>query len=180
MDTKELVNKPHVRGHSYKDVYISLITAKLLKQLDFYIPVDKSVTEYTTERVHEEDGTSGPFGWEKGELEFSDGYFINNSPNDYSNDNYTSYAMPTQSVLQSWLREVHGIRVWVSPSIFSSAPNDWAYNILIYKKGKLICNIKDGGKIGLPFEYALEQGLQIGLEQLMDLKNEDKSKDEEE
>ena len=161
--------KPFVRGDLYNDIYISINTAKLLKELNFNISVDLSVTEYTEERVHEEDGTSGPFGWEKGELEYSSGHFRNGSESDYSNESYTSYALPTQSVLQSWLREVHGIRVWVTPSQFSSAPNDWTHNVLIYRNGKLICHVEDGGEIGTPFEYALEEGLQIGLEQLKNL-----------
>ena len=113
--------KPFTRREVYKHVYISLDTAKLLKELDFNICVDLSVTEYTEGRSHDEDGMSGPFGWEKGEIEFGS-HFRNNSDSDYSNDSYTTYDLPTQIILQGWLREVHGVRVWVSnlPTKFSS------------------------------------------------------------
>jgi len=145
-----------------KDSYVSLNTSKLLREIDFQVYVSKSVTVYHDDNEHETDGKTGPFGWECGELEYGDSFIVNGS-SDYSNDSYTTYPTPTQSVLQAWLREIHGIRVWVIPNPISSRPNDWVYNITMYEKGKLIVDLDEQGDFGLHFEEALEQGLQYGL-----------------
>jgi hypothetical protein len=65
-----------------------------------------------TEQVHDEDGKSGPFGWERGEINLQSGYFINNwKESDYSNKSWYMCSTPTQSLLKKWLREVHNLDV---------------------------------------------------------------------
>jgi hypothetical protein len=122
------------------DQRISLETAKLLKAKKFDVIVKGSIVEYITTQIEPENPEEeGPFGWKKGELEFDEGYFRNfDSGADFSNKNYTMYAMPTQSVVQRWLREKHKIYVEVyvrNPSnpkfgydyhYVNEAHSDWA------------------------------------------------------
>jgi hypothetical protein len=100
-----------------EDTRISLATAKLAKEKKFDAIVKGSITEYITTQIDPEypEG-GGSFGWKKGELEGSEGYFRNfDSGSDYSNKNFIMYARPTQTVLQRWFREIHEIEVFVKP-----------------------------------------------------------------
>lgn len=160
---------PFTIGNVYKDIFCSLEVAKLAKQIGFNIPTRNRVTVYLTTNEHDEDGTSGPFGWEEGELEFDDGFFVNDEPSvDYSNESYTSYALPTLVTLQGWLREVKGITVWITPNEFSSAPNIWVYNLTYYQNGKLLENIEkatDDKHMGP--DQALNNGIHCALHILL-------------
>lgn len=173
MNIKEMGERvPLVMGSSYKDIYVSIHTARLLKECEFHVPTRKSFTIYHNDNENEQDGKSGPFGWEAGEVEFTEHFFANNSDVDYSNEAYTSYAFPTVVVAQSWLREVKGVNVWVTPNLLSSRPNDWTYNIVIYDKGRLVYEIRDKGEMGLYYEKALDEGLTEALEFLIKRKEE--------
>ena len=165
---------PGTHGSFNKSVYVSLYTAKILKQVGYDEYANLSVTEYITEQKNEQDGTSGPFGWKKGEIEFNSDYFRNNSDSDYSNKNFISYAVPTQAALQKWLREEHGIYVWVTPNRLGSTENSWNYNIetIEFIEYDLLSISLDSvnTKTEKTFEYALEEGLQIGLQELQKMK----------
>lgn len=161
---------PFTIGNVYKDIFCSLEVAKLAKQIGFNIPTRHSVTEYTSTQVNEQDGASGPFGWEEGELEFDGSFFINGSSSDYSNESYTSYALPTLATLQGWLREAKGISVWITPNEFSSAPNIWVYNLTYYQNGKLLEEIvkaTDDKHMGP--DQALNNGIHCALHILSNL-----------
>jgi hypothetical protein len=65
------------------------------------------------------------------------------------------YFRPTQSLLQKWLREVHGIYVYVDGS---GRPN------IRDKREKSLAEVSKNGKYaGFEYEEALEMGLQEGL-----------------
>jgi len=97
-----------------KEELITFETAKLAKEKGFDWACNMSTTHYLDENRHPHDGTSGPFGWEKDETVTSSGYFINNKKMcDFSNESYTQYAVPTQSLLQKWLRDIHKIHITI-------------------------------------------------------------------
>jgi hypothetical protein len=98
-----------------QDERITLETAKLAKEKGYHVAGYGSYTEYLVNRKDPEypEG-GGPFSMKKGEVEFANDYFMNNHPStDYSNKNYVMYAAPTQALLARWLREAHGIQVYV-------------------------------------------------------------------
>lgn len=157
------------------EVRISINTAKLAKEAGFEVGTEGMFTEYITERVNDQDGTSGPFGWKKGELTFDSGYFVNNSDHDYSNDGYISYALPTQAELHRWLREEHKINVESN-----YRPNITSYTCLfvpmtdkISKKEKYGVRSKYYGKTSHDlYEDALEEGLESALKLILKGVNE--------
>jgi hypothetical protein len=77
-----------------------------LKQLGFE---DECMAYYeisVTEVEHEEDGTSGPFGWKQGEVSFEKRFFVNNLKGvDHTNDNWVCAAAPTWRSAFNWFRE---------------------------------------------------------------------------
>lgn len=97
-----------------KEVRVGFELAKLCKEKGFDWPCDSHYQYSLTLQVDEQDGTSGSFGWEKGEINLCPQYFVNNSPAcDSSNEHWYLCAAPTQSKLQKWLREVHGVQAYV-------------------------------------------------------------------
>ena len=81
-----------------------------LKQLGFE---DECMAYYeisVTEVEHEEDGTSGPFGWKQGEVSFEKRFFVNNLKGvDHTNDNWVCAAAPTWRSAFNWFREKYGL-----------------------------------------------------------------------
>jgi hypothetical protein len=72
------------------------------------------------------------------------------------------YNVCTQSLLQKWLREVHGIKVYLIPHPYSSRPDDWSYHVIKYTNG-VVSEILDNEMEFKNFEQALEIGLQKAL-----------------
>lgn len=91
---------------------ISLDQARKLKQIGFDWGVEGSYTEYLTQQVHPEDGTTGAFGWEQGEVEYSSDFFINDDRRvDYSNESYVMYACPSVPLAIKWLYHARNLYV---------------------------------------------------------------------
>lgn len=144
-----------------KESRISFETARLAKEKKFRWPVRFHYQYSLTERKHPEDGKSGPFGWEKGELSLEDDYFINDwDPADFSSKAWFMCAAPTQAHLQKWLREVHGLVV--SPEITVDVNGPW--HVQVYgdyeEHGEFILYENTGFAT---YEDALEKGLQEAL-----------------
>ena len=161
------LNLPEVKGC---ERVVTLHTAKLAKEKGFDYLVKGSVTHYLKDNEHPDDGKSGPFGWEKDELEYCEMWFKNNDRGcgDYSNENYTCYAIPTQSLLQKWLRTVHNIHIELQ---YSRCNNDkdiewWFYLYPQIGKGGRIKFFPDEIGRNLDYEQALERGLLYALEQI--------------
>lgn len=77
-----------------------------------------------------------------------------------------SISRPTQSLLQKWLREVHGIKLWCTPHPFSSS-GGWTYNLLAYKEGVVtVWKGEQASSVHLTYEQALEEGLQEALKHI--------------
>jgi hypothetical protein len=77
--------------------------------------------------------------------------------------NDQQYVRPTQTLLQKWLREKHGIKLWCEPHEFSSS-DGWAFNLLARKEGFVtVSKGNQASSVHLTYEQALEEGLQEGL-----------------
>jgi len=144
-----------------KEQLISLETAKIIKEKEFFEAVDVSYIEYL--KTRKSDNPS--FRMKKGEIEIEKGHFINNHPIvDYSNINYIMYAAPTQSFLQKWIREKHNIHI----QIYVEHDDNiiwWDYNLFKIKKGYNFESINNIiiDNICNSYEEALEMGLQESL-----------------
>jgi hypothetical protein len=149
-----------------EDTRIGLATAKLAKEKHYDAISKGSITEYiTTQKDPEYPEGGGPFGWKKGELEGSEGYFRNfDGGSDYSNKNYIMYARPTQPVLQKWLREKHGIEVFVKPFYIPQLNREGCfkyYGLVVLKDCLGDCNASSDCKD--KYEDAFEEALILAL-----------------
>jgi len=136
---------------------ITLETAKLAKTKGFKVFVYGVFTEYLIDQKDPEypEG-GGSFSMTKGEVEFSNNYFKNNSETDYSCDSYVMYAAPKRDELQDWVRTEHEIYI----EIYCNA-SGWGW-ILTKLNGTTIKEIEDD--IFFPeYEDALEEGLKQAL-----------------
>lgn len=83
-----------------------------------------------------------------------------------NNSSENSIARPTQSLLQKWLRQTHGIKVWCEPHEFSSS-DGWAYNILARREGLVtVSKSNQASSVHLTYEQALEEGLLEALKHI--------------
>jgi len=98
-----------------KEQLIEFETTKLAKEKGFSNGTRGCLTHYKTEQNHPYDGTKGPFGWEKNEIQIDDSFIVNGRKDlgDLSNEFYNCYELPTQSLLQKWLREKHEIYAYI-------------------------------------------------------------------
>lgn len=145
-----------------KEQVISFETAKLAKEKGFEWPVKSHYQISLTERVHPEDGKSGSFGWEKGELSLQDGYFINNwKESDFTNKSWYHCAAPTQALLQKWVREEHNLHIYISttPSFDSMESHKSKYKSHVRKPFSPFTWTTAYYFLGDSYEEALEKGL---------------------
>lgn len=125
-------------------------TAVLAKEKGFNIPVRGYWIHNTTEPLDDE-------------------YYISHFdyPHDYNGEN--SLSAPHQSVLQKWLREVHGIHIIVEPfhndlNKFTSYCVQTTNDIFNYKLEVFRINMERTGEIIITydsFEDALQEGLKL-------------------
>jgi hypothetical protein len=73
----------------------------------------------------EHDGFSGPFGWKKGEVNFSKGYFENNGLPDNSNEYWLLCGAPLWQQVQEWFLEEHKLLI----TITSCSQESWQFHI---------------------------------------------------
>jgi hypothetical protein len=145
-----------------KDQCIVLKTAKLAKEKGFNIGCNGSYTEFL--KTHKSDNPS--FAMKKGEIEFDNSFFFinNNSLCDNSNENFTMYAAPAQSLLQRWLREVHNFHIEI---VLGHDEKETWYDFYVYKielgyDDDFIADSSDMDDNG-SYEETLETGLQEAL-----------------
>lgn len=138
---------------------VTFETAKLAKDKGFNWPTDKSYSHSLTERVDEQDGTSGPFGWKKGETNVG-GFFMNNSKYDRSNTNWYNCSAPTQALLQKWLFKVHSI--WVESTPVFSSNEMLGVNVRIFSWKFPYIDIPYDG-------FDVYEGLEMGLQEALRL-----------
>lgn len=145
----------------FREPTITLKTAQMAKEKGFKEKIYGSYTHYIKEKSHPEDGTSGPFGWEKDEVTYDSDYFGNGwDMTDYSNENYICYAAPKQGLLAKWLRDAHHIHVRVGCS-----SRDYYFPMLerLDEDGTTGLGPKQM-KVFKDYEEAFEDGLQEALQ----------------
>lgn len=87
-----------------KDQYADYETANMMKELGFKEPCSASYEYALTSKKDKQDGYSGPFGWKKGECNFSAGYFVNNTE---EGKNWNVVAAPLWQQVKEWLWKNH-------------------------------------------------------------------------
>jgi hypothetical protein len=99
-----------------KEQFVPYEIAILLKEKGF---TDECMASYDislTAQEDEEDGFSGSFGWEKGEVTFNKGYFANGVPYcDFSNEHWLYCAAPLWQQVIDWLLDKYMIHVSIYP-----------------------------------------------------------------
>ena len=121
-----------------KEQLVSFETAKLAKEKGF----DWRVTH----RYQGEDLISGAL-------------YNSNDKEEQALWNVELISVPSQSLLQKWLRDEHNIDVWAQPFVMNNNLPDESYSYFLFKDGSWI---KDGVDY-LDFEDALESGLYEAL-----------------
>jgi len=127
--------------------FVSYELALKLKQLGF---VDECMAYYTislTEVEHKEDGTTGPFGWKKGEVFFEKRFFKNNSQGiDGSNENWLEVGAPLFQQAFRWFREKYFTVGYIIPKngkytyhIISNNINLEMNSFKTYEEAELAC-----------------------------------------
>jgi hypothetical protein len=144
---------------------INFDTAKLAKEKGYFNGIYKSYTQYHINYDYDDD-PNHPESYKKNEIRFNGSFFhINNfEKNDYSNEYYTIYEAPTQSLLQKWLREKHGIHILVEPSC-EKVPK---YLLKLYDDNNLD-ECKFVADYGCLWYDSYEEALEIGLQEALKL-----------
>ena len=77
-----------------EDKVVNFKVAKLAKEKGFSNGTSRRLTHYKEESNHPEDGTKGPFGWEKNEIQIDDSFIVNGRRGlgDLSNEFYDCYG----------------------------------------------------------------------------------------
>lgn len=117
-----------------EEQYVSLETAKLLKEAGFDVPCTSQYTE--------------------GKCIWNVGY-----PYNFNQDEF-GYSRPTQALAARWLREAHGIMI---VSFFDDYMSKWYYVIDGVKKQSVIKCVQSASDYD-NYEEAIEAGLKHSLE----------------
>jgi hypothetical protein len=149
-----------------KEQLINFDNAKLAKEKGYINGDYRSYIQYHNNYNYDDD-PNHPESYKKDDIILDNSFFqINNfEKNDMSNEYYTLYEAPTQSLLQKWLREIHKIEISIETiwaDEFRTTPNyiPWVYYTLEEEDEKL----EDESPIYFKtYEEALEIGLQEAL-----------------
>ena len=139
-----------------KGIFVNIDTAKLAKEKKFHYELNSCFVEYI--RTVESDNPS--FAMTKGYVEIESGYFVNDHF-DLSNKNYICYGRPTQSLLQTWLRNEHDVQVYAYSH--TKKNGKWG-DYVVYVDNTAINDARD--EEFQTYEDALEIGLQHALTKL--------------
>src|SRR5690606_34278335 len=86
--------------------------ALALKEIGYSWPCSALFEISLTEQIDEQDGKSGPFGWEKGEVNYRVDYFVNNLESvDWSNKDWLIVGAPIWQRAFKWFRDKHNLLV---------------------------------------------------------------------
>lgn len=149
-----------------REEIVSFETAKLAKKKGLQIGSRKSYCHYHKTYTYDED-PNHPESRRKNDVRLDyDFYTVNNAgtPLDISNEHFTIYEAPTQSLLQKWLREVHNIHIggevrWNNFENEEIIYEFWIKDMREVKVSKRIFTEPSC----LSYEEALEKGLQEAL-----------------
>lgn len=145
-----------------KETKITFETAKLAKEKGFQLGSSNSYCQYHTDYNYDND-PSHRESYKKGQIQFlMDSFMINDEKEigDFSNEYYTLYEAPSQTLLQKWLREKHNIDVYIVPSGASKKLRNNLYHFILWYKDEYQTESEVSSKI---YEEAMERGLFTAL-----------------
>jgi hypothetical protein len=146
--------------------HIELATAKLLLERGYNEFACGTLTEYLkNQKDPEYPEGGGPFSMKKGEIEFENGYFRNNSF-DRKNKSYQIYSAPTQEVVHQWLIDEHRIFIQLTPSKSKDDLVIWfaqAYTLRNYNMTFRSFSYITMPQMGQTNQEAMEKGIQDTL-----------------
>lgn len=145
--------------------YVSLETAKMLKQLgfDWMCPSMYGMdARHNGRQIDEDEEYELKSSGRVDEIEYIDGGTVYNIYN--NNKDPYCYSRPTHAVAQRWLREVHHLHI----TIFSSSQESWMFRITKPHQA-----LEDGvyGEDYYAYEEAQEAGIQKCLTILLEKQN---------
>lgn len=139
---------------------ISFETAKLAKERGYFNGCMASYTHFHEDYVYDND-PEHPESHKKDQIDLDDRWFHKNLQlEDYSNEYFTVYEAPTQSLIQKWLRENNKILVE------TVAVDDWNHWIYSVTTEGAMCSFNQlpwNGEEYSSYEEALEHGLQEAI-----------------
>lgn len=139
-----------------RDEIIKFETAVLAKEKGLQLGCKKSYCEYHSSYEYDGDKTH-PESYEKGDVRLDNFFTVNNCKDiDLSNEHFTIYEAPTQSLLQRWLREKYSLNI----TILSKSQESWMF-VITAKNQTLEDGISEGSFD--TYEEALEKALKESL-----------------
>lgn len=163
-----------------KEQLISFETAKLAKEKGFQNGTKASYCIYKSDYVYDGDETH-PESHKTGEVRLDmNFYLVNNNKElgDFSNEYYTLYEAPTQTLLQKWLRKVHNIDVNLSVygeiDLYTENPTlEKTYTCRV-DNWNTKWSVHDGTGIVMPEHYHFEnkipeEALEVALQEALKL-----------
>lgn len=136
---------------------VSFETAKLAKEMGYFNGCRASYTHFYEDYIYDND-PEHPESHKKDQINLNDRWFHKNlSEEDCSNEHFTVYEAPTQSLLQKWLREKHSTDIQILGLIGH-------YFVGINKKDFHECS-----QYFYPSEKSYEDVLEIGLQESLKL-----------
>lgn len=140
--------------------------AKIAKDKGFSVGGYDEYTQYHEEYIYDE-GPKHPELHVKDEIRFNDGWYHKNLEEscDFSNEYYTSYEAPTQSLLQKWFIDEHNILVVPEPSLVESG-NSRGLRYTWYIVKQDLTTVEDSALLGYS---TYEEALEVGLEEAFKL-----------
>ena len=156
-----------------EDTLVGFEVAKLAKEKGFQIETSHYYFEDGELKENMLTGTNGYYG---GEYSFSIKEFLENWNNkwltkkngdrcfgcDKSKDYFETYSTPTQSLLQRWLREEHGLIISIEPTFTYALTTNVGYYAYVKKVNKEI-NTLEYLYLDIYFSATYEESLEIGL-----------------
>lgn len=137
-----------------KEQLISLETAKLTKEKGYSVGCNISYVQYHSDYIYDED-VNHPESHKSDDVRMYNYFHKNNYEFDGSNEHFTVYEAPTQSLLQKWLREEHNIDIEIN--LYLKTLRTYKNAILKDEKYYTI------GYTYKNYEEALEDSLQYAL-----------------
>lgn len=159
-----------------KEQFVSFETAKLAKEKGFVSGGKHSYVQYHTDYVYDGD-INHPESHKDGDIkETNHQYHSNHVDFDISNENFSIYEMPTQSLLQKWLREEHQIIIDIATDC-TSEPK-YVYSIHVFKGNPRDLAEKEWGwyfhkQEDWCLDYTYENALEAGLKEAISLINKE-------
>lgn len=149
---------------------IKFDTAKLAKEKGYMNGGYTSYTQYHTDYVYDDD-PEHPESHKKDEIRFHDRFFHINDfeKNDLSNEFFTIYEAPTQSLLQKWLRKKYNIEIHIDSITQTNYKNRTikkAFYQYMVKSSSNYHFITLNNKNFKEYEDALEEALQESLKSI--------------